>query len=330
MTFMHSLKIFMILSLFSFLPVATGRAQSPDTAISMVKSSNTWEAFTRQGVLYQETSGDPPFEILSLMIESITIHPLPVTQGDTVVIDIKTKRPVKLSGKLGPYPLEFVQSGENQYVALQGIPAMMTPGYYPLRIIGDFFDLTGFDYQQNILVQSGLFPQDFPLTVPPETMDPAITGPEAQQVANLVGPVTPDKLWSGPFVYPVDDPCINAGFGDRRSYNGSDYEYFHSGLDFGTCANNLNIYAPAPGVVVFTGMLTVRGNTVIINHGWGIYSGLYHQSYILVHIGEKVSAEELVGIIGATGRVNGPHLHWDLFVNGVQVQPLDWIQNVYP
>jgi murein DD-endopeptidase MepM/ murein hydrolase activator NlpD len=327
---MHSLKIFMILSLFSFLMVRIVQAQSPDTAISMVKSSNTWEAFTGQGVSFQEVGGDQPFEILSLMIDSITIHPLPVTQGNTMLVDIKTKRPVRLSGNLGLFPLEFVQAGENHYFALQGISAMMNPGLYLLRIIGDFFDLTGFDYQQNIRVQPGNFPQDPPLTVPPETMDPAITGPETQQVANLVAPVTPDKLWSGPFVYPVDEPCINSGFGDRRSYNGSDYDFFHSGLDFGTCANNLNIYAPAPGRVVFTGMLTVRGNTVIIDHGWGVYSGFYHQSHILVHIGQKVSAGELISLIGATGRVNGPHLHWDLFVNGVQVQPLDWIGNVYP
>lgn len=92
----------------------------------------------------------------------------------------------------------------------------------------------------------------------------------------------------------------------------------------------MNIYAPAPGVVVFAGPLTVRGNATIIDHGWGIYTGIYHQAEIKVKTGDIVEAGQLIGLIGATGRVTGPHLHWDLFVNGVQVQPLDWLDRPFP
>jgi murein DD-endopeptidase MepM/ murein hydrolase activator NlpD len=180
------------------------------------------------------------------------------------------------------------------------------------------------------LIKPGYFPEDPKLTVPPETLDPAYTGPEDNQITAIVAATNPSHYWTGTFHVPVDDPCINSGYGDRRSYNGSDYIYFHTGIDYGVCANNLNIYAPAPGVVVFTGLLTVRGNATIIDHGWGVYSGLYHQSKILVQVGQIVKAGELVGIIGATGRVTGPHLHWDLFVNGTQANPLDWLANTYP
>ena len=186
------------------------------------------------------------------------------------------------------------------------------------------------DYQQNVLIKPGYFPKDPALTVPAETVDPAVTGPEDKQIAAIVGVTNLTRYWTDLFRAPVDEPiCINSGYGDRRSYNGSDFIYFHTGVDYGVCAN-LNIYAPAPGVVVFTGLLTVRGNTTIIDHGWGIYSGLYHQSKILVQVGQTVTAGEQVGIIGATGRVNGPHLHWDLFVNGTQANPLDWLVNKYP
>jgi murein DD-endopeptidase MepM/ murein hydrolase activator NlpD len=99
-------------------------------------------------------------------------------------------------------------------------------------------------------------------------------------------------------------------------------------VDYGVCAN-LNIYAPAPGVVVFAGPLTVRGNATIIDHGWGVYSGFYHQSEIKVKVGDKVEAGQLIGLIGGTGRVTGPHLHWDVFVNGIQVQPLDWLEKAF-
>jgi murein DD-endopeptidase MepM/ murein hydrolase activator NlpD len=100
----------------------------------------------------------------------------------------------------------------------------------------------------------------------------------------------------------------------------------------------LPITAPAAGQVVFAGPLTVRGNTVFIDHGWGVFSGFFHQETILVNKGELVSAGQQIGTVGNTGRVNGAgdyegagaHLHWEVWVNGVQVDPLDWLSFEYP
>jgi murein DD-endopeptidase MepM/ murein hydrolase activator NlpD len=306
----------------------------------------TWDSLPGQSIFYQTSSGSKSSEMLNPFISSISIQPLPIVQGNTLVVDVKTKDPITLGGSSGVvdvnsknpalggsldrYTLKFVQSEENHYVALQGISAMQDTGLYPLRLFGTFADGSGFDYQQNVLIKPGYFPEDPKLTVPPETLDPAVTGPEDNQIAAVVGATNPTRYWTGTFRAPVDEPiCIESGYGDRRSYNGSDYIYFHTGIDYGVCAN-LNIYAPAPGVVVFTGLLSVRGNTTIIDHGWGVYSGLYHQSKILVQVGQIVKAGEQIGIIGATGRVDGPHLHWDLFVNGTQADPLDWLMNTYP
>src|SRR5450759_2313320 len=179
-------------------------------------------------------------------------------------------------------------------------------------------------------MKSGNYPQDPPLQVDPITLDPAVTKPEDEQVASIVAPTTPDKLWTEAFRLPVDQPiCIKSWFGDRRSYNGGPFIYYHTGLDYGVCAN-LNIYAAAPGVVVFTGPLTVRGNATIINHGWGIYTAYYHQKQFLVKVGDVVKGGQQIGVIGATGRVNGPHLHFEIWVNGVQVDPEDWQAKAYP
>jgi len=60
----------------------------------------------------------------------------------------------------------------------------------------------------------------------------------------------------------------------------------------------------------------------------GVFTRFIYQSKILVQVGQSVTAGEQVGIIGATGRVNGPHLHWDLFVNGTQANPLDWLAKI--
>jgi murein DD-endopeptidase MepM/ murein hydrolase activator NlpD len=92
----------------------------------------------------------------------------------------------------------------------------------------------------------------------------------------------------------------------------------------------LAITAPAAGVVVFAGPWTVRGNATIIDHGWGVYSGFWHQSAIQVVVGKWWSLGDVIGLVGGTGRVTGAHLHWELWVNGVQVDPLDWLNQTYP
>ncbi len=92
---------------------------------------------------------------------------------------------------------------------------------------------------------------------------------------------------------------------------------FHSGLYF--CGGEgLQIFAPAAGKVVFAAPLTVRGNATIIDHGWGVYSGFWHQSQLFVNVGDMVEPGQVIGLVGGQ-RVTGPHLHWEVWVNGIQV-----------
>jgi murein DD-endopeptidase MepM/ murein hydrolase activator NlpD len=119
-------------------------------------------------------------------------------------------------------------------------------------------------------------------------------------------------------------------FGSRRSYNGGEYYGFHGGLDFLVVVYSFNVYAPAPGIIAYAGKQNVRGNTIFIDHGQGVYSGYAHLKEIQVNVGDRVETGQLIAQIGATGRVTGPHLHWDIFVNGNAVDPFDWIDNSYP
>jgi murein DD-endopeptidase MepM/ murein hydrolase activator NlpD len=90
------------------------------------------------------------------------------------------------------------------------------------------------------------------------------------------------------------------------------------------------IYAAAPGVVVFAEPSTVRGNATMIDHGMGVFSAYMHQSEILVNVGDRVEQGQLIGRVGNTGRVEGPHLHFEVLVGGVPVNPLDWLNKEYP
>jgi murein DD-endopeptidase MepM/ murein hydrolase activator NlpD len=267
---------------------------------------------------------------VSAFITKLDITPFPLVQGKTTEITIQTTQPVNLSGKFGNYPLQFFQNVENTYVALQGIHAMTPPGLLPTSLTVTTQDGTASTVEQFVPIDSGNYAQDPSLTVDPETVDPAVTGPEDKQVADITSKVTPDRLWTDGFKLPLDQPiCIKSWFGSRRSYNGGPYNFFHAGIDYGVCAS-LNIYAAAPGEVVFTGPLIVRGNTTIINHGWGVFTAYFHQSEIDVKVGDKVEAGQQIGLIGKTGRVNGPHLHFEIWVNGAQVNPQDWLDRVYP
>ncbi|MBE0686477.1 MAG: peptidoglycan DD-metalloendopeptidase family protein [Anaerolineaceae bacterium] len=253
---------------------------------------------------------------------------LPLTQGKSAVINVNTLSQ-DLTGRVANLEMHFFPNNSQQS-SIFGIHAMLPAGLYPFHL----------EYKNNldqnvvidqlILIQQGFYPQDPPLQVDPSTLDESLTKPEDDLIFQVTSPFTNEKLWSGVFSYPVDDPCIKSYFGNRRSYNDQPYNRFHTGVDFGTCATNLNIYAPADGKVVFTDSLLTRGNATIIDHGLGIYSGFWHQETILVEEGQFVKAGELIGIIGNTGRSTGPHLHWELIVYGVQVDPLPWLETIFP
>ena len=168
------------------------------------------------------------------------------------------------------------------------------------------------------------------LTVPNDYLADEISDIENQTISAIVSGSSSEKMWDGVLFPPSPFPnSITSTFGNRRSYNGSPYDYFHTGVDFGG-GLGVQIFAVAPGTVVFAEETTVRGNATIIDHGWGIYSGYWHQSELMVSVGDTVTEGQVIGLVGNTGRSNGAHLHWELWVNGVSVNPLSWLYNEYP
>jgi murein DD-endopeptidase MepM/ murein hydrolase activator NlpD len=282
-------------------------------------------------VLHFSNSDDTGPGALPEGINSFEMSPRTAVQGKTLVFSIQTSEDLNLGGSLLGKDLEFF-SYNQRYVAIQGVHAMLEPGYYPSEVSGVLDDGTQFNFSQKIFIEDGGYAYDPPLIVNSETLEVENTKPEDLEWFATVETVSPDRMWDGFFIAPVPDylkNCYPSTFGKRRSYNGSAYLYFHTGLDF--CGSQgVEIYAPAPGRVVFTGVLVVRGNATIIDHGWGVYSAYAHQSEIQVEIGDWVETGQVIGLIGSTGRVTGPHLHWEVIVGGVQVDPLDWLYNEFP
>lgn len=314
----------------SVLEVAAGINDNPWTPILLKKEESVVKQIPGEVLYSKNLDESHQFSSISSAITSVEITPLPLIQGKTTVIRIRSTQTLKISGKLDGKELHFFEETKNVYTALQGVYALAKPGLSGFALNGTTENGVRFGFEEMVILKAGYFPNDPPLNVDPATIDPAVTKPEEEIVAKIVAPATPTKYWSKIFHIPVEDPvCYKSTFGNRRSYNGGPYQSFHGGTDFGVCAN-LNINAPADGVVVFAGPLEVRGNATIIDHGWGVYSGYWHQKEIKVKVGDRVKTGQLIGLIGATGRVTGPHLHWEMIVNGIQVEPVDWLEQIYP
>ncbi|GAB4415448.1 MAG: hypothetical protein Kow002_00540 [Anaerolineales bacterium] len=321
----------------SLLELAVRHNTSPWALAQINQLDGTWHSLPGDVLYTSGESNETAATGLPAVFEAASITPLPLKQGGTAVVRVQVPDGVSLQGKLAEYPLYFFPDADGSQVALQGIHALQEPGIYPIFLEASLPDGTKQSFEQMLVVISGNYPDDPLLYVAPETIDPAVTEPEQQQLLSVVSQRTPQKYWDGQFISPAityaETSYFTSRYGNRRTYIGQGTELtiysFHTGLDYAG-GTGLQITAPAAGKVVFQAPLAVRGNATIIDHGWGVFSGFWHQSEFIVQTGEMVSTGQVIGIVGDTGRVTGAHLHWELWVNGVQVDPLDWLYGTYP
>jgi murein DD-endopeptidase MepM/ murein hydrolase activator NlpD len=126
--------------------------------------------------------------------------------------------------------------------------------------------------------------------------------------------------WTAPFRKPRTSE-ISSGFGTGRTFNGQ-VASRHLGVDF-RGAQGAPIRAANAGVVALVDHFFLGGNVVYIDHGGGLTTGYLHLSKTLVHVGDHVARGQVIGLVGATGRVTGPHLHWMARYGALTVNPLD-------
>jgi len=125
------------------------------------------------------------------------------------------------------------------------------------------------------------------------------------------------------FIYPIESK-ITSDFGKKRVYNGS-LKSYHSGTDF-RARTPTPIKAVNDGKIVMSENRFYAGNSIVIDHGHGIYSGYYHLSKMYLKNNTIVKKGDIIGLSGSTGRVTGPHLHFSFRVHGIQVNPLQLME----
>ena len=267
---------------------------------------------------------------LPLPFTSAKLNPLPAVQGKTLSIRLTTSGPATLEGKFLGYPVQVVTNDGNQHAALVGIHAFAAGGVFPMTLTA-----TTPNGKQSTLVlllrvnEGGYGAESISITTEKQDLlNKNVTEPEWQRIATVMSAVTSQRYFEGVMGLPSTG-AITSQFGTRRTYNGGVLDTFHSGTDFGA-ASGSPVIAPASGVVVLVEELPVRGNVVIVDHGWGLVTGYYHLSEQYVSIGDVLTPGQVLGAVGSTGRSTGPHLHWEMWVSGVQVDPMQWVQQSFP
>jgi len=260
----------------------------------------------------------------------VQVGAAPAIQGRVFPLRVRLSQPAALEAVfLGvSYPLAPTAAGGEGLIA---VPAMQAPGVYPLTLTARGADGRTVSVSLSVRVAAGPYGREV-IRLPPDRqnlLDPQLVQAEREKVLAACTPFEPERRWDGPFRYPVENPQVTSAFGTRRSYNGGPYSSYHEGLDLrGTVGTP--VYAPADGVVALAGPLVVRGNAVILRHGWGVCSGYWHLSAVAVQTGQSVKAGELLGYVGNTGLATGAHLHWEIRVRGVPVDPQQWVEGRLP
>ena len=158
-------------------------------------------------------------------------------------------------------------------------------------------------------------------------LDPALNDIETALLKNIYSKNTPQRFWDGPFALPIFG-SVTSPFGVWRTYNDV-FTARHTGQDI-RATTGTPIQASAAGRVVLAEHLDIRGNMVIIDHGWGVFTGYCHLSEFMAKPGQLVQAGETIGLTGNTGRSTGPHLHWELAVGGTWIDPMTWTPPALP
>lgn len=240
-------------------------------------------------------------------------------------VSVHTNSPVKsiyarFSGQ--KYLLGATQT-PGEYITLIGIDLGLKPGSYSIVVTPVYEDGHHENMVKEILVAEKEFPikklwvNEKYVTPPPDVLDRIRE--ESELLNEIYGIYTPRWLGEGSFIVPSSGEIV-PNFGERRIFNDQPRSP-HSGVDISS-PYGMPVLASNTGRIVLASNLYYAGNTVIIDHGLGVFTLYLHLSKFRVKRGDSVGKGTIIGEIGATGRVTGPHLHWGVKVQGSRIDPL--------
>jgi hypothetical protein len=252
------------------------------------------------------------------------------SQGSLLLAEVRSGKALgEVTGEWGERNVPFWQEDGNGGVkrGLLGVDLEKAPGKYELKVTGQTASGQKINCSAMITVRKGRFATEN-LHVEKEFVEPnpeqvKRAQEEQRRLREIFDRATPERLWDGKFRVPLDGVTTGKNFGTRRVLNGQPGSP-HGGVDF-PAISGTPVHAAQRGQVVLAEELFFPGNTVVVDHGLGIYTFYGHLSEIEVKVGDALEAGAVLGKVGATGRVTGAHLHWGLTVERARVNPLQLV-----
>jgi murein DD-endopeptidase MepM/ murein hydrolase activator NlpD len=247
-------------------------------------------------------------------------------QGGLVLVEVRSARPLsELKAAWVGQPLRFWQGDTTSTQrALLGVDLEQQSGVFPLTVSAGLEGGQRLACSALVGVEDGKFAleklQVSRRFVELSRKDLERAQRETQRLLAIFARVTPERLWAGGFRLPLEGAAASGNFGRRRVLNNQPRSP-HSGEDFPAPAGT-PVRAAQRGRVALADNLFFSGNTVVLDHGLGLYTFYGHLESLAVKEGEVVEAGALLGRVGATGRVTGAHLHWAVRLNRTRVNPV--------
>ncbi len=252
--------------------------------------------------------------------------------GETLRVEVDGLIPsAKLKALFMGKAYPFFVIGPNAQRALIGIKLDAKPGTYgitfkaPATAPGEAADLPTEPYMIDITTK--VFTVENVDFVPEKTALMTAEHRESVIIHQADLYLSRDQQWEGVFMYPVEGKIIGE-FGLKRTRNGTIDAGFHKGIDLRADKGTPALAANA-GTVVLASHFKAHGNTVMINHGQGVMTIYLHLSSISVKLRQKVHKGQEIGKVGATGLATAPHVHFQVFVHGVPVDPQQWTESEF-
>jgi murein DD-endopeptidase MepM/ murein hydrolase activator NlpD len=250
----------------------------------------------------------------------IIVMPKKIGPGDIAVITVKDSIG-SVEGSFNGRQLHFNPS-QDSFRAVLGIDLNTEPGIYPLELA-----INGEKTLRNITITKKKYPVQR-LTLPE---DMVVLSPENearvtrdQRKTGAIWPVESLRIWRGNFANPLPGKEVGTPFGVRRIINKIP-KNSHSGVDIAADEGE-PVLAPNDGVAVLVDDQFYSGNSVVLDHGQGIYTMFFHLSKTNVRHGQAVMKGDVIAFVGSTGRSTGAHLHWGVRIQGAKVDPLELIK----
>ncbi len=252
-----------------------------------------------------------------LHAQECTVSPKQVKLGDTLRITCPADF---ASAKLHDRVAKLYPQADGKRFGLFPISVKDIPGSFPLTLSRND---AGPPKTLEVMIRKTIFPSQN-VTLSPEIEGLHSTPDEIGLLNNFKENISDARSWADPLTPPVTG-CMTSPFGVKRLHNGKTTGEYHGGVDQRTPEGE-PIRAVAAGTVTFAKQFNVLGNAVGVDHGQGLESMYLHMSRLVAAPGAAVQRGDILGYAGSTGRSTGPHLHWVLYVNGVNVNPAQWVK----